>query len=45
MVKTEACGGDFVAEIDRTQWGMNWGVNMGMPKKVRIIAQIEAFKQ
>ena len=45
MVKTEACGGDFEAVIDRTQWGMNWGVNMGMPKKVRIIAQIEAFKQ
>lgn len=45
IAKTEACGGDFVAEIDRTQWGMDWGVKMGMPKKVRIIAQIEAFRQ
>lgn len=45
IAKTEACGGDFVAEIDRTQWGMDWGVNMGMPKTVRILAQIEAFKQ
>ena len=45
MAKTEACGGDFVAEIDRTQWGMNYGVDFGMPKSVRILATIEAFKQ
>ena len=45
MAKTEACGGDFVAEIDRTQWGMNYGVDFGMPKTVRILATIEAFKQ
>ena len=43
--KTEACGGDFEAVIDRTQWGMNYLVEVGMPKAVRIGATIEAFKQ
>ncbi len=43
--KTEACGGDFEAVLDRTQWGMNYLVDKGMPKNVRITATIEAFKQ
>lgn len=43
--KTEACGGDFEAVIDRTRWGMNYLVDVGMPKEVRITATIEAFKQ
>jgi len=43
--KTEACGGDFEAVIDRTQWGMNYLVEVGMPKAVRIGATIEAFRQ
>ncbi len=41
--KTEACGGDFEAVIDRTRWGMNYLVNAGMPKEVRIGATIEAL--
>ncbi len=45
LAKTEACGGDFEAVIDRTQWGMNAMVDMGMPKNVKITATIEAFKQ
>lgn len=43
--KTEACGGDFEAVIDRTQWGMNYLVDKGMPKTVLITATIEGFKQ
>ena len=43
--KTEACGGDFEAVIDRTQWGMNYLVDKGMPRNVRITATIEAFRQ
>jgi len=38
LAKTEACGGDFEAVIDRTQWGMNAMVDMGMPKNVKITA-------
>ena len=45
LAKTEACGGDFEAVIDRTLWGMNAMVDMGMPKSVKITATIEAFKQ
>ena len=45
LAKMEACGGDFEAVIDRTQWGMNAMVEMGMPKNVKITATIEAFKQ
>ena len=45
MLKREVCGGDFEATIDRTQWGMNYGVEWGFPKTVRLIAQIEAVKQ
>lgn len=45
IAKVEACGGDFEAVIDRTRWGMNAMVDMGMPKNVKITATIEAFKE
>ena len=45
MLKREVCGGDFEATIDRTQWGMNYGVEWGFPKNVRLVVQIEAIKQ
>jgi len=45
MLKREVCGGDFEGTLDRTQWGMNYGVEWGFPKNVRLIAQIEAVKQ
>ena len=45
MVKREVCGGDFEATIDRTQWGMNYGVIWGFPKNVRLVIQVEAIKQ
>ncbi len=45
MLKREVCGGDFEATIDRTTWGMNYGVDWGFPKNVRIVVQVEAVKQ
>jgi polyisoprenoid-binding protein YceI len=45
MVKRQVCGGDFEATIDRTDFGINYGVQYGFPKNVRIVAQIEAIKQ
>ncbi len=45
MLKREVCGGDFEATIDRTQWGMNYGVEWGFPKNVRLVVQVEAVKQ
>ena len=45
MLKREVCGGDFEATIDRTQWGVNYGIPYGFPKEVRLVMQIEAVKQ
>ncbi|RYH30119.1 MAG: polyisoprenoid-binding protein [Alcaligenaceae bacterium] len=45
MLKREVCGGDFETTIDRTQWGMNYGVDWGFSKNVRLVVQIEAVKQ
>ncbi|WP_422845823.1 YceI family protein [Acidovorax sp. M2(2025)] len=45
MLKREVCGGDFETTIDRTQWGLNYGVEWGFPKNVRLVVQVEAVKQ
>jgi polyisoprenoid-binding protein YceI len=45
MIKRETCGGDFEATIDRTQFGMNYGVYWGFPKDVRLVIQVEAIRQ
>ena len=45
MLKREVCGGDFVATIDRTQWGVDYGLAWGFPKEVRLVIQVEAVKQ
>jgi polyisoprenoid-binding protein YceI len=45
MNKREVCGGDFDATIDRTAFGMNYGIDWGFPKNVRFIVQVEAVKQ
>ena len=44
MLKREVCGGDFEATIQRTQWGMNYGVP-GIPDAVKLVIQVEAVKQ
>ncbi|QHJ00365.1 polyisoprenoid-binding protein [Xylophilus rhododendri] len=45
VVKREVCGGDFETTIDRTAFGVDYGVQYGFPKNVRIVAQIESVKQ
>jgi polyisoprenoid-binding protein YceI len=45
MIKREVCGGDFETTIDRTAFGMAYGVDWGFPKNVRLIVQVEAVKQ
>jgi polyisoprenoid-binding protein YceI len=45
MFKREVCGGDFEATIQRSQWGMGWGLNMGVPDNVRLLVQVEAIRQ
>ncbi len=41
----EVCGGDFEAHIDRTAFGMNFGLAFGVPKEVCLTIQVEAIKQ
>ncbi len=45
MDKREVCGGDFEATIDRAAFGVDYGVNFGIPKDVRLVVQIETLKQ
>lgn len=45
MLKREVCGGDFETTIARSQWGMNYGLDMGMLDSVRLVIQVEAIKQ
>lgn len=45
MFKREVCGGDFEATIQRSHWGMGWGLNMGVPDNVRLLVQVEAIRQ
>lgn len=45
MLKRETCGGDFETTITRTQYGMSYGLNYGLPDTIRLLIQIEAIKQ
>jgi polyisoprenoid-binding protein YceI len=45
MLKREVCGGDFETTIQRSQWGMGWGINLGIPDAVKLAVQVEAVKQ
>ena len=45
MFKREVCGGDFETTIQRSQWGMAWGLERGAPDDVRLLVQVEAIKQ
>lgn len=45
IVKGRVCGGDFEGTIERSRWGMNWGIDRGVPDRVRLVIQIEAIAQ
>lgn len=45
MLRRETCGGDFQATLKRSQWGMDWGLDGGIPDEVRLLIQVEAIKQ
>ncbi|CAN7661193.1 YceI family protein [Pseudorhodoferax sp. LjRoot39] len=38
----QVCGGDFEAEILRSQWGITWGLQFGFEDRVRLLVQVEA---
>lgn len=45
VLKVHVCGGDFETEIKRSQWGLNWGIDMGIPDEVKLLIQIEAIRK
>ena len=45
VLKVHVCGGDFSTDIKRSVWGMNWGIDMGVPDTVRLLIQIEAIQK
>jgi polyisoprenoid-binding protein YceI len=45
LLKREVCGGDFETTIDRSLYGMNYGLIFGFSKDVRLLVQVEAIKQ
>lgn len=45
MLNREVCGGEFDAVIDRTLWGLDYGLGMVTGKDARIIATVEAVRQ
>jgi polyisoprenoid-binding protein YceI len=42
--KKQVCGGDFEANIKRSEWGMTYGLP-GIPDDIRIVVQIEAVAE
>ena len=45
IFKREVCGGDFEATLQRSQWGINYGLPMVAPDNVRLVVQVEAIRQ
>lgn len=45
MLKREVCGGDFQTSMKRSTWGVNWGLQMGVPDETPLVIQVEAVKQ
>jgi polyisoprenoid-binding protein YceI len=44
LLNREVCGGDFEAKIQRSQWGVTWGLQFGFEDDVKLLIQVEAIK-
>ena len=44
-LKRQICGGDFETTIERSQWGIDYGLKVGIPDAIRLLVQVEAIKQ
>jgi polyisoprenoid-binding protein YceI len=44
LIKREVCGGDFEANIQRSQWGVSWGLTFGFEDNVKLLIQVEAIR-
>lgn len=45
VLQREVCGGDFEATLQRSAWGMTFGLPAITPDDVRLLVQVEAIKQ
>lgn len=44
-LNVDVCGGDFETTIQRSRWGLVWGLDIGVPDTVKLLITIEAIKQ
>ena len=42
LINRQVCGGDFETTVQRSDWGINWGLNFGFENKVKLLVQVEA---
>jgi polyisoprenoid-binding protein YceI len=45
MLQREVCGGDFEATLQRSAWGITFGLPAVAPDDVRLLVQVEAIRQ
>jgi polyisoprenoid-binding protein YceI len=45
IFKREVCGGDFETTIQRSLWGISYGLPAVAPDNVRLLIQVEAVRQ
>ncbi|RZL95111.1 MAG: polyisoprenoid-binding protein [Variovorax sp.] len=42
LIKRQVCGGDFETTVQRSDWGISWGIPFGFEDRVRLLVQVEA---
>jgi polyisoprenoid-binding protein YceI len=42
LIKRQVCGGDFETRVQRSLWGIDWGLSFGFEDEVRLLVQVEA---
>ena len=44
LFKREVCGGDFETVVQRSQWGLTWGLAFGFEDQVKLLVQVEGVR-
>ena len=43
LINRQICGGDFETWVERSQWGVTWGIPFGFEDRIRLVVQVEAI--
>ena len=43
LINRQICGGDFETTVQRSDWGITWGIPFGFEDKVKLLVQVEAI--